>query len=133
MKELHFKVIPHAEQHYNTIGDYFTNGAVEEFRSSDLGDNTAELAVFIHELVERHWNELHGITTEASEEFDAQFEDKASQGLVPADVEPGDDPASPYYRGHQIATVVERVFTELFGLDWQKYEAAMMKLWRPKG
>lgn len=132
MKELHFKVISHSEQRYNTIGDYFTNGAVEEFRVSEMGDNISEIGVFIHEVVERLWNELHGVSTEAAEEFDIRFEDAVSRELIAGDIEPGDDPAAPYYRGHQIATVVERVFTEMFGLDWQEYESAMMKLWRPK-
>ncbi len=53
MRELHFKVIQHSEQRYNTIGDYFTNGAVEEFRVLRPGQQRSELAVFIHELVER--------------------------------------------------------------------------------
>ena len=51
LPEIHIKVIPHKEQNYNTVGDYWKEDGVLEIRISRL-NAVEELAILQHELSE---------------------------------------------------------------------------------
>lgn len=113
--------IPHEQQRYPTVGDYWEdeNGA-EQVRVSQLADWRHEALIAIHELVEwvlvRHRN----ISEPAISDFDVAFERDREQALVLG--EPGDDPRAPYRREHFFATNVERLLAAELDVDWRVYE-----------
>lgn len=126
MRTLKVQVIPHEQQRYNTAGDYFTDvNGVEQFRISLLSENKFEHLAMIHEIVERVLTFHAGVTNEAVDEFDISFEKRRATEILG---EPGDDPTAPYYRMHQIATIVERIVAAELGVDWHRYELALNDL-----
>jgi hypothetical protein len=131
MRELAVKLIPHEQQRYNTAGDYFTDqNGVEQFRVSlpvdlqDAGDFAEKYAhlVMIHEIVERVLTYHAGVSNEAIDAFDIEWTKRNDDG------EPGDEPTAPYYRMHQIASIVERIVAAELGVNWQDYELSLNEL-----
>lgn len=125
MKIVHAEVIPHRQQRYNTVGDYFTQDFAEQFRISELGDEKMEHLVLLHELVERILCYHRGITNEQIDEFDEEHEMSQFPG------EPGDAPSCPYRREHQVATIVERLIATELGVNWSDYERKVESLGQP--
>lgn len=132
MKHINIAVIPHREQRYDTVGDYWTdvepNGIeVEQFRISDMGVWQYEALVAVHEFVERILCKAARITNESIDKFDKKFEEDRENGHH-GDEEPGDDPDAPYYKQHQFASIVERMLCHELGIDWHTYEQAVLKV-----
>lgn len=98
---------------FGGIGDW---PSYDEIIAVPQKDWRYEFLVALHELVEAQLCKASGVTAEAVDRFDAQFEKDR-----PYQDEPGDDPYSPYYSMHQTATVVERIVCQAFGLDWKDY------------
>ena len=121
------KVIPSEDQRYETVGDYFVKGNKIDFRVSDLNNMDMELLVLIHELVEWTLVNRRGIKIEDIDAFDIQFEKDREVGKHTDDEEPGDDKKAPYYKEHQIATKVEKLMAKELGIDWDKYNDAVME------
>lgn len=94
------------------------------FVSSEIGDKFA-LLVALHELIEVTLCEERGITCEQVDTFDKSFELHRPAGN---EDEPGDDPAAPYQKEHFFATSLERLMAAELGVDWKKYDEAIMKL-----
>jgi hypothetical protein len=114
------RTIPHRQQRYETIGDWFTDstGTVRIY-ISELNNWRYELLVGVHEVVEAFLCLHVGITQEAVDKFDKMY--------IGAD-EPGDEPGSPYQAQHCIATGIERILASLLGVRWKEYEASLDKL-----
>jgi hypothetical protein len=127
------KSIQHKSQRYNTIGDYGVKNGVEWYSISKELKDIFQRAVFIHEFVENTWVKINGVSAKDINAFDKKWEKDFAKGLHKPEDEPGDCPKAPYYQGHQIASGIERVFIASMGADWEDYEKAMMKLWRPSG
>lgn len=120
------RVIPHAEQRYPTVGDYWQEAdGTWQIRISRMSDPRYEMLVLIHELHELRWALDHGVTMEEIDDFDIAFEKARAAG---DEDEPGDDPRCPVYEGHQQATAVERVAAALMGVDWNTYAEAVESL-----
>ncbi len=120
--KISIQTIPHRQQRYNTIGDWYTDkvtGSVRIF-VSELDSWRYELLVGIHEVVEAFLCMHDGITEESVDQFDKQFVSHSN--------EPGDDPQAPYQRQHCLATGVERILAALLGVKWAEYEEALEKL-----
>ena len=138
------KTIPHADQYYPTVGDwFFTNEKGERSEGSigsselvicvsDLGDWRKELLVGLHELVEVAIAHHRGITVAQVDAFDKAFEvnrqlkldaakSEAEEELLLID-EPGDAPGCPVGREHSVASGVERILAALLEVDWAPYE-----------
>lgn len=115
-------VIPHKKQRYNTAGDYFRKRGEIHIRVSKMHADH-EFLVLLHELVEWYLTEKKGVTIEEIDKFDLAFE-KSRKG----DEEPGDDPKSPYYAEHQIATEIERELSSYLVVNWSKYDAYVKSL-----
>ncbi len=116
-----YRVIPHREQRYETLGDYWWDGQTLHIRVSHLKDPRHEYLIFVHEVVEATMVRCEGGPDESTE-FDRPYEAarlaqiKAPCGCLPsAESEPGDDVHAPYYTEHGVATVVENVVA--FALD----------------
>ena len=111
------KVVPHAEQRYDTIGDWQIDPHTQNitFKVSRLGHPISELAVIVHELVEAFLCRLHGISDIDVDRFDFAWGD--------AEGEPGAHPDAPYHLQHMLAEQVEHALVEACGMDWQEHEA----------
>jgi hypothetical protein len=118
--KIHIRTIPHSEQRYPTVGDYWNNDGVEEVRVSQLGDWRYEMLVTIHELIEMAITRHRGIPEQAISEFDIKFEEAREQGIVEG--EPGDDPKAPYCREHFFATNIERLLAAELDVNWPDYD-----------
>lgn len=129
------KAIPHSEQRYPTVGDWYTTstrtkdfdqkGSIPDprdtlqIRVSIMSDWRYEALVAVHELCEALLCARAGVTPKMVDEFDLSFE----ANRVPGDQsEPGDDPKAPYFAQHQAATAIEKQFANYLGVDWAAYE-----------
>ena len=120
------KTIPHSEQRYETVGDWWEekDGSLQ-IRVSKLGNWKYEMLIAVHELVEVLICKYRGITTAQVDKFDMDYEKKRPFGSLD---EPGDDPKAPYRNEHCIATGIERVLAACLGVSWKKYESTLEKL-----
>lgn len=118
IKTVFISTINHADQRYNTVGDWLYNNRNEELtiRVSDTGDWREVISVAIHEMVEAVLCIDRGISQKQVDEFDLQFEKDGKDG------EPGEDPHAPYYDEHKVATLIEKMLTKNLKLKWNAYE-----------
>ena len=123
---IHIKTIPHKQQRYETVGDWFydEHGNLQ-IRVSEMPDARFEQLVAVHELLEALECDEHGVEQEAVDSFDTQYERDRQAGDTS---EPGDSHMAPYYEEHQFATGVERLFAQRLGVNWQDYEKAVKAL-----
>lgn len=119
------KIIPHAEQRYPTVGDWFFNGQDLEIHVSKLSDWRHEMLIAVHELYEALLCEHDGVTQQAVDDFDRKFE---ALRPAPDDTEPGDDPSAPYRRQHFRATNIERQLADALDVNWREYETELNAL-----
>jgi len=118
--------IPHKDQHYETVGDYWQRGGVVTINVSELGDWKKELLIAIHELVEYGLIKDRNIPIEKIDAFDIEYENNRQEGDTTS--EPGDDENAPYYKEHQFATQVELMMAKELKIDWADYEEAANSL-----
>jgi hypothetical protein len=114
------KTIPHDQQRYNTVGDYWIDpqtGSLE-IRVSDMGNWRSEALLAVHELVEYLQITHEGISIDEIDRFDIDFESSRREGDFS---EPGNDPKAPYFKAHQVATFVEAGLAMELGVDWNEY------------
>lgn len=120
--KIQIESIPHDEQRYRTVGDYWEDEqGVEQVRVSELSDWRYEALIAVHELVEFLLTKHRNIAEQAISDFDVAFEQERERALVLG--EPGDDPRAPYRREHFFATNLERLLAAELDVDWRAYEA----------
>jgi len=108
------RVIPHAEQRYVTLGDYWDDAnGVKQIRVSDLGDDKMNLLVAVHELIETYLCDAAGIAEPIVKAFDEAH---------PDELDPGSHPDAPYREQHLAAEWIERILADQLRVDWQTYE-----------
>ena len=118
---IEIQTIPHHEQRYPTVGDYWDENDVLQIRVSEMRDWRYVILVAVHEIVEAMLARYRGIPEEQIGDFDMAFEKNREEGLVRG--EPGDAPDAPYRREHFFATNLERLLAAELGVDWETYEA----------
>jgi hypothetical protein len=120
MLSIEIKTIPHSQQRYETVGDWFyTPNGAWHFHVSDLDDWRMEIAVAVHELIECMLCRFEGITQVEVDDFDMAYETQRAPDNYD---EPGDDPRAPYHKQHCIATGIERIVVCMLGLSWKEYD-----------
>jgi len=114
MRNITIRIIPTAQQRYETSGDYWIDkrGAIQVGISKSRNWRH-EALVLMHELTEMFLCLERGVSFEAIDRCDMAFE---------GDREPGDDPKAPYHREHRFATRIERLLAKELGVDWAAYE-----------
>jgi len=119
------ETIPHEEQRYTTVGDwYYEPDGTLRIKVSQLSDWRREFLVKIHELVEVMLCKHAGVTQEVVDKFDTKefsYTDHPNE-------EPGDCPEAPYKTQHCIATGIERMLAAALGVDWKPYEEELESL-----
>jgi hypothetical protein len=110
-------IIDHADQRYNTLGDYWTDSTgTIQLRVSRMRDPNSERAVILHELFELFACLSAGVDLTAIDRFDMRWKPRR-------DIEePGEDPRAPYFIQHQHAMAAERHYTATVGLPWVEHE-----------
>ena len=119
MLDLEAKTIPHSEQRYDTVGDYFRHNGSTHFRVSEMQNWRFEFLIFFHEFVEWALCQDQGISNATIDRFDMGF---TGEG------EPGDDPKCPYREQHRRAMVMEQLMADMLGVDWREYEKVVNAL-----
>lgn len=120
------KSIPHNQQRYETVGDYWLDqDGATQFRVSDMGNEDYHLLVAIHELVEEYLTRKRGIKESDIKAFDEDFEAKRIEGNTD---EPGDDLAAPYRKEHCFSENIERQIALELGVDWAEYTRVVESL-----
>jgi len=121
--------IPHSEQRYPTVGDYFTDKeGTLHILVSKMSDPRYEQLVAIHELIEVLLTEHKNIKEEDITNFDLLFEAERAEGKHTDDEEPGWDPRSPYGRQHAFAEAIERLTALQLDVDWEIYDKEVNNL-----
>lgn len=120
---IQIQTIPAEKQRYDTLGDWFHVKLAYQpigtepkeramIRVTDLGDVRYNFLIAFHELIEMVLCEQRGISSSDVDNFDLAFEGRG---------EPGDHPAAPYFREHQIAMMMEKLMANELGVDWDEY------------
>lgn len=132
--KLDFKIIPHEEQAYPTVGNYYLSKGVWRFRVSWMKDKRYCWLVLMHEFIEWGICQLTGVKGKAIDRFDVAYEKRRRAGEVNAHCgcrikdEPGDDIHAPYHDAHGVASECERLIAKCLGVDWVKYDETVGKL-----
>lgn len=124
MLNIEIKTVPDGEQRYNTVGDYWGENGKEIVRVSDMDNWKYEILVAAHEIVEDALCKARGISDDDITNFDKQYEIERKYGVLD---EPGNDPRAPYYKEHQFATKIEKLFAEELGVDWDEHNKLIAK------
>lgn len=112
MFNLNVKTVQMHEQRYNTIGDYWTEGGVTQYRVSSMANSDYEFLVFLHEVIEKQLAKKMGISEKVIDAWDLLHEDND---------EPGAMEGCPYREAHLIAEGFERAMAVKLGVDWAHY------------
>lgn len=127
---IYIKTIAHEKQRYPTVGDWFFEREGPDniklvILISDMGNPWFEYLVAQHEQMEAMLCLRRGILEKSVSDFDIAFEEKRFEDNVD---EPGDDPAAPYYKEHQYATIAERSMALELEIDWRTYDQTVSAL-----
>lgn len=121
------ETIPHEEQRYQTVGDWYYEHDVENdvlrIRVSELGSQKMEQLVAVHELIEVILCQSAGVSQQSVDEFDTKYELDRKEGAHSEIDEPGDDLQAPYRKQHCFATAVERMMAAEMDVPWNDYAA----------
>lgn len=120
------ETIPHEQHRYTTVGDwYYDADGTLQIKVSGLSDWRREMLVAIHELVEVLTCKNDGVGQEIVDKFDKDFEANRSGDN---EDEPGDEPDAPYVDQHCLATGIERILAQQWGVKWKDYEKELCDL-----
>jgi hypothetical protein len=124
--EIVIKFIPHKEQRYETVGDYWEDQDGNlQIRVSEMKNEMYNGMVAVHELVEFLLCRKNGVSEDAITKFDIAFEKKRKKGNVD---EPGFDNKAPYRKEHTAATAVEMIMCSATGVSWNNYDKKVNSL-----
>jgi hypothetical protein len=139
--KLNIEIIPHHEQRYETVGDWWLDReGVLQVRISRLSMHRYEILVLIHELVEIfiewHRRTQRGLDdtksllelTSETDEFDILYEKRRKRG--DKESEPGCETECPVYNGHMAASAIEHVAALIFGINYNDYANEIANLHR---
>lgn len=119
---INIQVIPESEQRAEINGaDWFFDEKGDlQVRVSPMSDWRREVLLGIHEAVEAIMCKHNGVTQQAVDAFDIEY-DKTHA----FDVNAGDEPAAPYVREHCFATAIERILCAELDVNWLEYDTEL--------
>lgn len=130
MYGINYRVIPHNQHRYPTIGDYWIDeNGVWQIRVSMMLDWRHEFLVFFHECIELAWCNYNNVSELAVKAFDEEYE--RNRRVDDTTSEPGDQPDAPYFMGHQLATMCEHVAAFILNVNWKHYTDELASLDNP--
>lgn len=124
--KIEIEIKPLSEIRNNQVGDYFykPDGTLV-FHIADMGNDFYIKSILLHELFEEMTTKQNGISEQDITDFDAFYEMKRKQGLVPENAENGFDNAAPYKSEHSAATACELMAFAITHMSWVDYEHAI--------
>lgn len=123
------KTVPHNQQRYETVGDWWWNKGNLEVRVSDMGNPHYEWFVAEHEINEALLCEKFGINENVVSAYDIAFEKlREKYSLIIGNQEPGNMISSPYNKQHEAATEIEKLTCKKFGCSWEAYDQIVNSL-----
>lgn len=123
---IQIKTIPHNEQRYDTVGDWWwTSDGNLEVRISDMKNWKYEFLVAFHELAEVMLCKDRNISQESVDSFDIEFEKNRIEGNID---EPGNSDSAPYQKEHKFATQIEYLMSQELGVDYNDYDNTINNL-----
>jgi hypothetical protein len=111
--------IPHRDQRYPTVGDWYETKNDHRIVVSEMKNPTFEFLVALHELIESQICEYEGVSQSTVDTFDMAH---------PEEKDPGDLSYCPYRRAHEFALAIEMLVAQRLGVDWQVYTKAIEAL-----
>ena len=118
MLNIFVETIPHEEQRYDTVGDYFY--IVDDqlvIKISEQQNKWYEYLILLHELVEIILTEHRGITEESISKFDMEHPELS---------DPGSSIEAPYHDEHMMAMDIEKLICSQLNIDWEKYNENLL-------
>jgi hypothetical protein len=107
------EVIPHADQRYDTVGDWaFEADGTISINVSQVKNRDYESLIAIHEIIESILCRHAGITAAQVDEWDMSHKDSN---------DPGSLSGCPYYMQHVHATIFEKHLAGLLNVKWGDY------------
>lgn len=125
MLNIKIMTIPHEQQRYPTVGDWFWKEGVLTILVSDMHNWRWEFLVAVHEFIEAMLCNHANIKEEDVTDFDKRFEKERVEGDTS---EPGDAFDAPYHRQHFVATNIERILADVMDIEWDDYNAEVEQL-----
>lgn len=132
---INIDVIPHSEQRYETVGDWWVGEDGEvQIRASEMSEEAYSALVIIHELNEvliEAVRRTGGLRVPQSLVNETDAWDKAYEAARTEENEvgePGADPRCPAYRGHMAASAIEHVVAMILGINYNDYADEIAKL-----
>lgn len=119
--EITVKTLPHNEQRYDTVGDYWIEKGIMLIRVSDMKNEDYAFLVSLHEQIEAYLTFKRGIKEPDIMAFDIEHSDCD---------DPGSLPDAPYYKEHLFATAIEMLVAEQLNVNWQEYDKAILEVTR---
>jgi hypothetical protein len=105
---------------YPSVGDWrYDEDGILHIKVAKLSNEKYECLVALHEFIEALSCRYNNITQQEVDIFDENYEMNRPDGNVD---EPGDDPEAPYVVQHCLATGVERILAQQWGVKWKVYE-----------
>lgn len=129
--QIKIKVIPHEEQRYETVADWWFNkkGVLQIRVSKELENEDYIYLIAQHEIVEAMLCKKRGITEKQVSDWDKSFEKaRAKFPDIFGDNEPGDHPKAPYHNEHLFASRLEQSLAMELGIDWSEYNKTVNEL-----
>jgi len=119
MKRILINYIPHDQQRYETVGDWYydSDGNLIINVSNDHPDyptKDEQFLVALHELIEVTLCRKRGITQEQVDDFDMM--QLGSMHAKYIDDEPGDHYDAPYRNEHRFACLIEHLMAHEMGI-----------------
>jgi hypothetical protein len=116
---INIEFIPHAEQRYNTVGDWYLDDKnnLQIRVSNDDSEFISEKSQFLvglHELIEVYLCFNRGITQKMVDDFDMGV---GSYDNIPDGEESGDQPGAPYRKEHRFAMMIEHLMAHELGIE----------------
>ena len=127
-RKIVMKPIPHGEQRYKIIGDYWEDKKTINYRVSQMTDWRYQFLVLLHEFIELNLLKQKGVSIDDVDAFDIKFEAERLLGKHTPEEEPGDAKDAPYRKEHALATKIERILAKKLGVNWREYDLEMMRL-----
>ena len=118
--EIKAATIPHVNQRYDTVGDYFLDGDCFKLWISETGNGDYNFLIFIHEIIEAYLCKRNGIPETDITNWDIDH---------PELKEPGHDENAPYHAEHEFAEKIERKIATRMGINWKQYEKVLDELY----
>lgn len=125
LPDINIWAIPHNEQRYPTVGDYYKNEIdIWEILVSRTNADQ-EFMIAVHELIEWYLTQKRGISEESITEFDTNAGKDSD--------DPGSMRSAPYHKEHMFATKIEKMLCKELKCSWDEYDNSLKKLkWHPK-